>query len=77
MVTSLTLPEIFEWMTGLQVDERRFCIGYSSFAYFMLSYASVGSMGIAIYRVMYIRVIIVSKSVDVHNDLKKVARIRF
>ena len=40
----------------MEVNDRRFCISYSSFAYFMLSYASVGSMGIAIYRVMYIKV---------------------
>jgi len=47
---------MFEKLTGRDVNKRNFCIGYSSFAYFMLAYASVGSVGIAVYRVLYIKV---------------------
>jgi hypothetical protein len=43
-------------LIGLEIDARNFCIGYSSFAYFMLSYSTVGSLGIAIFRVLYVKV---------------------
>jgi hypothetical protein len=43
-------------LIGIDLNDRRFCVGYSNFAYIMLSYASVGSLGIAIYRVLYVKV---------------------
>ncbi len=55
-MSNVPLPEFAEMITGFDLNDRVFCIGYSNFSYFMLSYASVGSLGIAVYRVLYVKV---------------------
>ena len=51
------LPATLEYLFGIDVDDRKVCIAYSMFAYFILSYASVGGLGIALHRFLYIKVI--------------------
>ena len=46
---------------GVNWNERDICIGYSIFGYVLTSHASVGGLGIAIYRVVYIKVCSCSK----------------
>jgi hypothetical protein len=53
---SVNLPEIAETILGIDLNDRMFCIRYSTFTYFMLTYESVGSLGMAIFRVLYIKV---------------------
>ena len=53
---SLNLPEVAEQMLGSELNDRLFCIWYSTFAYFNLSYECTGSLGMAIFRIMYLKV---------------------
>ena len=41
---------------GIDWQARNVCIGFSIFGYITASYASVGSLGIALYRVLYFKV---------------------
>ena len=43
-------------MLGVELNDRQFCIGYSIFAYFNLSYECIGSLGMAIFRILYLKV---------------------
>ncbi len=56
-MSNVTLPEFAEMITGFDLNDRVFCIGYSNFSYFMLSYASVGSLGIAVYGIGWVYVV--------------------
>jgi hypothetical protein len=61
-----TFPNTLKYLFGIEGNDRNLCIGYSIFAYFMLSYAAVGSLGIAIHRFLYIKV-----NVEINYNLKK------
>jgi hypothetical protein len=50
------LPRALEEVFGVKINDRKFCIFYSSLTYLMLSYESVGSVGMAFYRLLYLKV---------------------
>ena len=54
--TYWSTPTIWKYLLGIDWQARNFCVGYSIFSYAMITYASVGSLGIAVYRVLYIKV---------------------
>ena len=57
--SGLILPDMVNSVlvvSGLKVGDRSVCIGYSAMTYFIISYAAVGGLGIAIYRILYIKV---------------------
>ena len=53
------MPEVVTFLTAVEINDRNFCIGYSTFAYFLQAYGSVGSLGIASFRVIYVRVMMI------------------
>ena len=53
---SLKPPDIVELILGREVNDRLFCIWYSTFLYWNISYECTGSLGMAIYRIMYVKV---------------------
>ena len=56
IVGNMTLPEFLNTVFGLKVNDRTFCIWYSRYGYFMIGYEVVGSAGMAVYRVLYLKV---------------------
>ena len=48
--------DFVEQVLNAEVNDRTLCIGYSFFGYFMVGYASIGGLGMAIYRVLYVKV---------------------
>ena len=50
------LPETLEYLFNVDLDDRMVCTAYSMFAYFSITYASVGSFGIALFRLLFIKV---------------------
>ena len=45
-----------EVLLGVRLDDRTLCSGFNFFLNFMLSYASIGGLGISVYRILYLKV---------------------
>jgi len=56
LIFNKTVVELVETLFGSSVNPREYCVWNSYRAYFYIGYGSVGSLGIAIYRVLYITV---------------------
>lgn len=56
LYTNWPTPVPWKKLFGIEWHDRNFCVGYSIFNYVLISYASVGSLGIAVYRTVHIKV---------------------
>lgn len=54
--TGLTLPSILKLFHWVSWNDRNVCIGWSTFLYFSMAYGTIGGLGIAVIRVLYIKV---------------------
>ena len=54
--TGLTLPSILKLFHWVSWNDRNVCIGWSTFLYFSMAYGTIGGLGIAVTRVLYIKV---------------------
>ena len=52
----LMLPGLIKYLLRVDWDDRSICIAYSMFVYFFLAYATLGGLGIALHRLIYIKV---------------------
>ena len=52
----MTLPESVKGLFGVELNDRKFCIYYSTLVYFLFAYEAAGSAGMAIYRLLYLKV---------------------
>ena len=56
LIFNISVVELVDMLFGSSVDPREYCVWNSYRAYFFIGYGSVGSLGIAIYRVLYMTV---------------------
>ena len=57
-----SIPTVLTTLTKIQWNERNVCIANSYITYFMVSYSTMGGLGIAVYRVLYVKVKYISQN---------------